>query len=194
MFCFAAGPNQGLKRQRFVRKLFWRNEAVSGGSDKISSQNISERCFVGLNCWAIVSLYEITPDVESREELEQNQRPLFLCHAVGKWWGQSAPCGDKQSPVGLLILRQYVHVMFRYLLYWELQVGFSFLEHSPHPLVVLSQAYYMKKRGSGGVKNHHVLFSKLFFLISPSLERIIMCCNNRFCLPSLGYQTFSNDT
>lgn len=82
-------------------------------------------------CWGIVGLHTIRSDVErGRKEPYQNQRPLFHCHTVGKWWGQSVSCREKQSPVGLLILKQYIYVMFHHLSFWELQVGFFFFpEH-----------------------------------------------------------------
>lgn len=59
--------------------------------------------------------------------------PPFHCHTVGRWWGQSAPCRDKRSPVGLLILRLYVHVMFHQLSLWEQQVAWCLHRtESPH--------------------------------------------------------------
>lgn len=39
-------------------------------------------------------------DAERRMESKQNQGPLFYCHTVGKWWGQSVPCSERQAPVG----------------------------------------------------------------------------------------------
>lgn len=67
-------------------------------------------------------------DAERRIESKQNQGPLFYCHTVGKWWGPSVPCRDRQAPVGSQSLQQYIYVMFFHLSFWKLQVGF-FLEH-----------------------------------------------------------------
>ena len=84
-------------------------------------------CFVVCIAEALLSCKQSDLIWQEVKEFLQNQRPLFHCHTVGKWWGQSAPCRDKQSPVGLLILRQWFYVIFRQLSFWELQVGLFLL-------------------------------------------------------------------
>lgn len=57
------------------------------------------KCFriVGtLLVWAQSDLMQ-----EKKEESWRNQWPLLHWHTVGKWWRQSAACGEKQSPCRL---------------------------------------------------------------------------------------------
>lgn len=75
----------------------------------------------------------LTWRMEKKGNCRGIREPPFHCHTVGRWWGQSAPCRDKRSPVGLLILRLYVHVMFHQLSLWEQWVAWCFHRtETPH--------------------------------------------------------------
>lgn len=147
-------------------------------SDKISHKE-AHKVFCALYCSGVVGLRTIRPDVERRKGVlaKKNQRPLFHCHAVGKWWGQSVPCRERQSPVGLLILRQYVCVMFHHLSLWELQVGFfsgaeiltprppRCIVSLPEVLKVACTVFKMYLLWSTGIIKDHFTFSEAYYYV-----------------------------